>query len=364
MSLTVLIMRIPGIAGNETMNPRKIYSFTYLATGLAAAIVLNGQVALAQTRVQATPLQQLQISVNRSLPAESLSLRNAAIASELTSTVVELPLLVGDEIEQGQLIGRLDCADNTLELQQAKSELIARSANKVLAQQQLDRLNKLRASNNASEEQINQKQAELNVSTAQIKAQTIAISMAQRKVDKCEIRAPFSGVVTEIHTEMGNFVTPGTTIISLVDTDNIELNARVSIHELRQIRNADNLEFEFQDQTYPVRIRAILGVIDPVTQSQHMRLTFSASRPLPGSNGRLQWSLSGNIVPASLVVSRNEEHGVFTVDDSDPGNLVARFVPVPGVKQGQPAVVGLKPDSLIVTDGRFGLLDGDKIVID
>ena len=346
------------------MNKERMKAVYLSLVGMAAGLVAASDLALAQTRVQAAPLEQLRISVNRSLPAEAISLRSAAIASELTTTVVELPLLVGDEISQGELIARLDCADNVLELQQAKSELVARNANKILAQQQLDRLIKLSATNNASEEQINQKQAEVNVSTAQIKAQTIAISMAQRKVEKCEVRAPFPGVVTEVLTEVGNFVTPGTPIISLVDTDNIELSARVSIQELDQIRNAENLEFVFQGRSYPVSIRTVLSVIDPVTQSRHMRLTFTGPNALPGSNGRLQWNLSGYIVSPSLLVTRNQEQGIFVVDDSNAAAQVARFHPITGARQGQPATVDLNPDTLIVTDGRFGLRDGDGIIID
>lgn len=320
--------------------------------------------ATAQTRVQAQTLEQVQITVTRSVPGNVISLRQAVIASQLTATVLELPLLVGDHIDQNQLISKLDCIDNELILEQSKAELAALSANRVWAKQQLDRLNKLRQSNNASEEQINQKQAELNVAKSQINAQSIAIKIAQRQVEKCEIKAPFSGVVSEVHSEVGNFVTPGSAMVSLVDTKNIELDAEVSFAELNQIKNAEQQFFLFQKQTYPVSIRTTLVVIDSLTQNRHMRLKFTENKPLPGSTGRLQWTLPGTIIPAALVVVRDNQSGIFVIDQTSDSGPVALFQKIPGVKQGQPAVVDLVPETLIVTDGRFSLVDGDKVIID
>ena len=318
----------------------------------------------AQTRIQADSIENLKITVNRSVPAQTLSLRQATLSSQLSTTVTELPLLVGDQIQSNQLVSRLDCADNELLLQQAKSELTARSANRVLARQQLDRLNKLKATNNASDEQINQKQAEVNVANAQINAQSIAIKIAQRQVVKCELRSPFAGTVSAVHSEIGNFVTPGSSIVSLIDTDNIELEAQVSYSELEQIKQSKQLLFLYQEQTFPVSIRTTVEVIDSKSQSRRMRLVFSELKPLPGASGRLQWSLPGTIIPAPLIVSRNNQNGVFIVDKSSPLNLTAKFIVLPGIKQGQPGAVNLSSDTLIITDGRFGLADGEQIVLE
>ena len=314
----------------------------------------------AQTRVTAVPLADLVIAVHKSVPAQVISLREATISSQLTTIVEDIPVLVGDIVNQGQNIARLECIDNELSLEQARAELAALSANRVLAGQQLDRLNKLRKSNNASEEEINQKQAELNVVTARIRAQNIAINIAQRQVEKCSIRAPFSGVITEIHSEQGNFVTPGSAVVSIFDTENIELSARVNNSELDQIIKSDKLVFEYNQESYPLEIRTTLEVLDATSQSRHMRLKFTESRPLAGASGRLQWALSGQILPASLVVSRNGDIGIFLLGN---GNQ-ARFHPVPGAKPGQPVAVNLAPDSLVIVDGRLGLSDGESVKAD
>ncbi len=330
---------------------------------LFLACLAHAAVSGAEIRVQAQPLEQLTIKITRSAPAEVLSLRQSTVASQLTTTINQLPLKTGDRVAENQLVARLDCTDNQLTLEQAKAELDILAASRVLASKQLSRLNQLRKSNNASEEAINQKQAELNSVTARIKSQNIGINIARRQVGKCDIKAPFPGVITEIHSEVGNFVTPGGKIISLTDTQSIELETHLNHAELEQVMASLSLLFEHENEIYPVTVRTALTVVNSASQSRTVRLSFTETRPLAGSIGRLRWSLPGDILPASLAVERNGQRGLFIVDDSE-NHKTARFVPVVETNPGQPVVVDLPKTTLIVTDGRFALTDGAIIVID
>ncbi len=314
-------------------------------------------------RVQAQPLAQLAIKIIHSAPAQVLSLRQSTVASQLTTTINELPVKVGNRVTEGQLVARLDCIDNQLTLEQAKAELDALTATRDLASKQLSRLNQLRKSNNASEETINQKQSELNSITAHIKSGKIGIHIARRQVGKCDITAPFSGIITETHSETGSFVTKGSKIISLTDTESIELETHLSHTELKQVMASPALLFEHENEIYPVIVRSALTVVDSASQSRTVRLIFTEARPLTGSIGRLRWSLPDNILPTSLTVERNGQKGLFIVDDSN-NHKTARFIPVAAENPGQPIVVDLPKTTRIVTDGRFALTDGAIIIVD
>ena len=330
---------------------------------LLLSCLTHAAITYADIRVQAQPLEQLKLKITRSAPAQALSLRQSTVASQLTTTVSELPLKVGDMVVGNQLVARLDCIDNQLTLEQAKAELDVLSAARVLASKQLSRLNQLRKSNNASEEAINQKQSELNSVTARIKSQNIGIDIAQRQVGKCNITAPFPGIITEIHSEVGNFVTPGGKIISLTDTESIELETRLSHTELEQVTASPSLTFEHENEIYPVTVRSTLTVVDSASQSRAVRLNFADGKPLAGTVGRLRWSLPGDILPASLIVERNGQRGLFVVDDSG-SHRTARFIPVAEANPGQPVAVDLPKTTLVVTDGRFALTDGAIIIVD
>lgn len=329
-----------------------------------AASLLGLQTVSAQVPVEAESLSSIRISITRSVPAEVISLREATVASQLTSTVTELPVLVGDRVRQDSLLARLDCEDSQLQLKHSQAELLARETIRAFARQKLERLEKLRLSNSTTEDELNQKQGEVDVVEARIQAQKIAIRIAQRQVGKCVIRAPFGGIITEVLSEVGNFVVPGTQIASIVDTDNIELSARINPVELDQAMQSEQLTFQYADQGFPVAIRTTLEVIDAISQSRLMRLNFLDRKPLPGSSGRLLWDLRGSYLPSSLMVTRNGVQGVFVVSQADSAAPVARFVALPDASPGQPAKLDLAPSTLIVTDGRHALVDGASVILE
>jgi hypothetical protein len=41
----------------------------------------------------------------------------------------------------------------------------------------------------------------------------------------------------------------------------------------------------------------------------------------------------------------------------------ARFLPVPGALEGRPVPVDLPSSTMIIVDGRFGVQDGDALVV-
>ncbi len=319
--------------------------------------------ALAQTRVKADELSNLSIIVERSVTAEVVGLTQTGVSSRITAEIHSLPLLVGQQVEDDQVIGMLDCVDNELALKAANAEYGALDANRVLVEKQLSRLEKLRLNRNASEEQINQKQAEVSSIKARLSAQSIAIQIAKRQIEKCLIITPFKGVVTEVHSEEGSFAVPGTLLFSMMDPDDIELHATLTSTQLEQITH-HSLYFLFDQNILPVELRTILPLLDSISQTREVRLTFPQKKPLSGTKGRLQWILPGTILPSSLVVEREGKRGIFAVEEAANGEPIARFIELDNIAAGQPAMVDLETDTLVITDGRFGLTDGDKIELE
>lgn len=324
-----------------------------------AVIALPGQ---AQPRVTVAPLASVALTVHRTAPATVVSLHAATLAAQLSASVIALPYEVGDAVERDAVLALLDCTDYQFAHDQATADLQALIANHDLAGQQLQRLNVLRRSGSAAEETINQKQAELNVAGARIEAQNIAIDMAAHQVDKCVVAAPFTGVITAVHSALGNFVAPQSSLVSLVDSVNVELDSKLSQQQVQQVIASPQLHFLHQGQQYAVVIRTIVNVVDAATQSRTVRLRFPAAVPLAGIKGRLQWRVAGLIVPADLIVTRGTQQGVFMVVRPTPHHYRARFVAIPAARPGLPATLDRPPDTPLITAGHYNLADGDAIV--
>ena len=327
---------------------------------LGAIFFWAGSVS-AQVKVKVAPLSDIAVVVERSVPATTVSLRTAVVASQLSAQVTKMSLIPGDLVRENDIIASLDCSDATLALSSAQSQIAALQARQNLARQQLARLNKLMQSRNASEEQVNQRQAELDVVTAEISTQSIAIRAAEVKVQRCEIRAPFTGLITELPGQVGNYLTPGAPVASLIDIDAIELKASLLESQVGEL-NSNQPYFEFRGETWPVSIRTIFPVIDETTQTREIRFSFADKKPAPGSIGRLRWQLSGSTIPATYLVNRGEQNGIFIVPDREANQV--EFLPIPGTTAGQPATVDMHENILIVTDGRFGLQHGQEIAIE
>ncbi len=328
-----------------------------------AFFILAAANASAQEKptVKVAPLGDLAIQIVRSVPATAVSLRMATVASELSSQVIRMELVPGDLVSQNEVIAEMDCRDSDLLLQSANSQVAALRARQKLARQQLARLNKLKQSRNATEEQINQRQAELDVVSAEIATQRIAISTAERQVARCQIRAPFSGLITSTQGQIGNYLTPGAPVVSLVDIDLVELKAGLLEHQVKELLTNPPW-FQFSGKNWPLSVRTVFPVIDETTQTREIRFRFSDEKPAPGSVGRLQWRLSGMTLPSTYLVQRQDEIGVFTAENSE--SATVQFVAVENALQGQPVTLDLAPETLIVTDGRFGLQDRQEVIIE
>jgi len=317
--------------------------------------------ALADFVVSAAPLKSLSEPVSRSAPATAVSLRNAVVSSRLSAEVRKMSLVPGDMVRQGEVLATLSCEDSQLTLDAARSHIAALKARQNLARQQLKRLNKLKQNRNASEEQINQRQAEVAVISAEISTQSIAIKTAALQVSRCQVVAPFPGLVTDTQGQVGNFLMPGSPIVSLVDIEQVELKA--GMLESRSDELVSNpAVFEFANKQYPVTIRTVFPVVDTLTQTREVRLNFLDQKPAPGSIGRLRWTLDRFNLPATYLQNRNGKLGVFVIDQPDVER--ARFVILENARAGQPTVVDLDSETLIVTKGRFGLSEDLMITVE
>jgi hypothetical protein len=101
-----------------------------------------------------------------------------------------------------------------------------------------------------------------------------------------------------------------------------------------------------------------LPVLDKTYRTHTARLSFNETPAPTGSHGDLTWRDNHLAIPSSLVVVRNNQAGVLVANSSR-----ASFVPINEYIEGHPAIIELEPDTQIITIGRHGLNDGDRITL-
>ena len=319
---------------------------------VATLLLLLPTAAWADEAVQVTarPASELLFHPERSAPAEVVPLNDARLSAEINARVLEIPVRVGDRVTAGELLVRLDCRDYASRAEAQQATQRALSSRLRLARTQLKRGRNLKKRSNISNEEVDARETEVLALEAELAAQKEAEKQARLNIERCEIKAPFTAVVSERLASVGALAAPGTPLVHLVQLDDAEVSARVRPLEADEGAQAKIVHFSYLGRRYPLKLLRALPVVDPRTRTIEVRLGFTAEAAPPGASGRIHWRSASAYLPADLLVRRDSRLGVFLVNDSH-----ARFHPLPEALEGRPARSDLPGDARIIVQGRHSL---------
>lgn len=306
------------------------------------AMVLATSSVAEPVTVETSPLQDLQFHPRHSAPASVISLNDARLSAQINARVESIEVQEGQQLEPGTTLIRLDCRDNEQLLKQAQAQW-------QFARDQFNRIKRLRANKNASEEDYSRRLFERTQAE-------VAQAQARLQVERCTIKAPFKGVVLEKMVSTGDLAAPGTQMIRILDTDAIEIKSSVPYSLVGSLTEAKERFFEQRGKRYPVELLRVTAYIDTISNDQMAYLRFTDTPPLIGAAGRLSWTEPNPYLPSRYVVERNGTLGLFVMDNDQ-----AKFVVLPGALEGLATPIDLPPDQQVITSGLAGMRDGAPI---
>ena len=201
----------------------KLISLSLIVLIAIASLVtyLGGSKAV---KVIVKPIErgQVQDTVANTRAGTIKACHRAGISPSLGGQIDHLPVKVGDEVKQGQILMELWNQDRLAQVTLATREA---RAGKALAQQacvkadvakrEAQRLRKLRQKGLATEEAIDKadgealaQKAACTAAQANAEVSEARLQVAQALLDQTRLTAPFAGIVAEINGEVGEFVTP------------------------------------------------------------------------------------------------------------------------------------------------------------
>lgn len=154
--------------------------------------------------------------------------RTIEIRAETQGIVDKIYAKKGAQLQAGQSILSLAMNDREARLKKAKAELRVRQA-------ELASSKSLKDKKMISENQHQQNVA--NVVAAEAEVQEIEVDIKQTNIN-----AAFKGVLNDVHVELGDFVSPGTEIATLVDQDWVTITAQVPQQHIAKIRIGQDVE--------------------------------------------------------------------------------------------------------------------------
>jgi len=304
--------------------------------------------------------------------------RRASLSPEVGGRVAELAVRKGDSVRAGQLLLRL--ADTDLEarvrLEERSLEAARASEGEVAgrlaqAERELARAQRLSADNLVSREMIERiasdrdlAQSATQAAHARVSQAAASLDLARAQLAKTVLRAPFDGVVAELRSELGEWITPSPTgipmppVLDLIDRSAAYVTAPLDEVDVARVRLALPVRVTldaFPGRTFPGQVRRVAPyVLDLEKQNR----TFEVDVALddgpdvqalpPGASADVEVILESREaavrVPSHAV---NEGGKVLVVSD---GVLVERAVRI-GIKGWE------------FTEVTSGLSVGDAVVV-
>ncbi len=321
-------------------------------------LLLIPGLALAETTpipVTTLPLESIWLQSQHSAPAEVVALNQSRLAAEISARIETIHVRTGERVKAGAPLVSLDCRDHRARLRQQQAEQERLQAQKQQAEQRLRRARNLVQQKNIAEEEIEARDTELDSINAQIRSQSAAIEQQQINVERCLLKAPFTGQVIERLAAEAELASPGTPLIELLQLDQVELEAEVRPQTLEADDDGETV-FRYLERDYPVRLSRRFARINPRTGTVRLRLQFTGETPPPGAAGRLLRRQLAHQLPGDYLQRRDDHLGVFLLADDK-----ARFHPLSDAVEGRPAAIDLPADTPIIDQGRHALNDGDAV---
>ena len=318
-------------------------------------LVSSGQNAVA---VKTARVKDLAVYLWKSAPATVVSLNDTSVAAQIKARVDEISVKVGEVVEAGSVLVRLDCTDYRTAGQRVEAEIGALDARIRLAERRLERTRKLEQQRTASEELLDQREAELAVLQAQRRGAMSQLENAQTNISRCSISSPYRAVVTARLAAVGEFADMGTRLVEIMDIDQLEISAQVPTLDIGTVELAEEIYFEDTASRYPVALRTVTPAVNTQTRNREVRLLFSNEAALPGAAGKLIWRDNQPHISAKLLVRRGNDFGIFINNTGK-----ARFYAIPGAQQGRTTPVDLPLDTVVITEGHYRLENGQPIIL-
>ncbi len=177
-------------------------------------------------KVQAVRVAPADIPVTLTGYGEVVSRTRVAVAAEIAGKVVEVHprLEAGELIDAGELLFRQDTRDVEVEIQTGKRRLVTLRRDHELAEGEFRRARELFRKNRVgSLSQVEKLERAVNGVQTQIEQLEKALRLAEIRLSRSLVRAPFDCRLKKVDIEKGQYLAPGRQALVLVDDSNLEI---------------------------------------------------------------------------------------------------------------------------------------------
>lgn len=307
------------------------------------------------------------VSVASWIPGSIVSRSDARIASVIAGRVIWIAE-VGTRVRQGEPIARLEDTVPRLRLDDLRAQVARARAQHEVASSQLERFNRLAATQVLSASQLEDARAQREVSNDDVARANAQLRQAQYEIDQSVIRAPFPGVVSERFIQRGEYLQIGGATVRLVNTTDIEARATAALGFAANVHPGQTVSVRDHGVEKSGKVRTVVPVGDDRSRQFEVRVTLTSPDWLVGTPVEVSLpsaaARTAVTVPRDALVIRQNHSYVLRVTRA---NTVEELDVTPGLGMEDSVEVhgALAPGDRLVVRGGERLAAGQAVrVID
>jgi RND family efflux transporter MFP subunit len=294
-----------------------------LASALFAAVLVAAPAVADPAAATGGGLATLIVGAE-SAPTERLldgtveAVHQSTVSAQTAGRVSDIYFDVNDVVPQGALIVRIRSTEQVANLAQAEAALKEATAREAEAQTRYDRIRDMYQRRVVAKATYDEASAARDAAVARLSAARAGLEAAREGVAYTEVRAPYGGVVTQKHVQVGEAVAPGTPLMSGASLDALRVVAEVPQSLIEQARAARRAAVYVDGR----RIESTGLTVFPAAQPESN--TFRARVELPKDVkglapgmfvkvGLVTGETERLLVPRAAIVERSEMRGVYVV---------------------------------------------------
>ncbi len=279
------------------------------------------------------------------------------IKPEVDGFVREIHFVEGCSLDKDELLISIDDRKLKHQLEATKATLQVARVRLADAQRRLKRIQGLIARNVADQDEVDQSETECLAAQAEVERMRAEVELAQARLDDTRLRAPFAGVISERHIDVGDYVQAGDHLATLYRISQMEIAFALPERFMERVRPGQPVAVtvtafpkrEFSGQVYFVSPR-----IDETTRDFLVKATIDNPEGVlkPGAFGTAVVTIGVReqvpVVPEKALVATRTGYIVFTVNNH--------------TAQRREVTIGLRQTGSV--EIRAGVHAGEQVVIE
>ena len=291
------------------------------------------------------------------------------LAFQVTGKIIKRNVQLGSVVNADDVLLEIDPKDLQQTVNSSSAQVHSAESQLKLTKSNLQRYRQLYAQSAISRAQLDQYENAYEMAQAAVQEASAQYGQSSNQLDYSLLYANKSGVISSISAEVGQVVSAGQTVLTIVQSGEREVEISVPENRIEELRKAAQFTVSFwalPDLKVNGKVREISPTAAPATRTYQVRISLLNPPPQIKLGMTAAVTLSSasdqntNLIsiPLSAIYQTNDTPGVWVVTDH---TAHLRPVQIDGLGNDQVQVTGLRPGEIIVTAGVHKIREGQKV---